>query len=174
MKKLNFGCGGNILDGWSNHDMDVDITKSLPFPDNSTDYIFAEHVVEHTDSKEAFNFFTECYRILKKGGVLRICVPSIVRVAHKADDEYLDWLSKSGFGEGTLESAIRNLMVNHGHKTMWSDEILRFVFEATGFDYRYVNIGSSPDKNLRDLEGHWRAIGTHPAWVESIAGEGVK
>jgi predicted SAM-dependent methyltransferase len=174
MKKLNFGCGGNLLDGWSNHDMDVDITKPLPFPDNSTDYIFAEHVVEHLDSRDVFNFFSECYRILKKGGVLRVCVPSITRVAAKADDEYLYWLGSSGFGEATLDSAIRNLMVNHGHKTMWSEEILSVALQGAGFDYRYVAIGSSPDRNLCNLEGHWRVIGDHANWVESIAGEGVK
>jgi predicted SAM-dependent methyltransferase len=174
MIKRQFGCGGNKLAGWENYDAEIDATKALPFPDNSTDYVFAEHLTEHLDCKEVYGFFSECYRILKKGGTIRICVPSISRVYLYADEEYLKWLGSSGFGEATLKSAIRNLMVNHGHKTMWSDEILRFVFEATGFDYRYVNIGSSPDNNLRDLEGHWKAIGTHPAWVESIAGEGIK
>jgi len=40
MRKLNLGCGGNILDGWENHDMDLDITKPLPYDGNSIDFIF--------------------------------------------------------------------------------------------------------------------------------------
>jgi predicted SAM-dependent methyltransferase len=63
MRKLNLGCGGNILAGWENHDMDVDITKPLQYEDNSIDFIFIEHCVEHTTTPDAVRFFAECLRI---------------------------------------------------------------------------------------------------------------
>jgi predicted SAM-dependent methyltransferase len=174
MIKRQFGCGGNKLDGWENYDSEVDITKPLPFPDNSTDYIFAEHVVEHLDSREVFNFFSECYRILKDGGWIRVCVPSIARIYSYADKEYYDWLAQSGFGEGNLKSAIRNLMVNHGHKTVWSEELLQVALCGAGFSTSYAKVGESECEHFCNLEGHWKVIGKHPNWVESIVMEGVK
>jgi predicted SAM-dependent methyltransferase len=71
MRKLNLGCGGNIIAGWENHDWDVDITKPLPYEDNSIDFIFIEHCVEHTTTPDAVRFFAECLRILKDEGTLR-------------------------------------------------------------------------------------------------------
>jgi predicted SAM-dependent methyltransferase len=174
MIKRQFGCGGNKLAGWENYDCEIDATKALPFPDNSTDYVFAEHLTEHLDCKEVYGFFSECYRILKKGGTIRICVPSISRVYLYADEEYLKWLGSSGFGEAALKSAIRNLMVNHGHKTVWSEELLGAALRGVGFGTVYASVGISEDPNLHDIEGHWKAIGKHPNWVESIVMEGIK
>lgn len=45
----------------------------LPFPDQSQDYVFASHVLEHLDNP--FGTIREWYRVLKLGGHLVICVP---------------------------------------------------------------------------------------------------
>src|SRR5262249_7551150 len=79
LPKINLGCGGTRLDGWKNHDSDIDISKKLPFANDSASFIFAEHVVEHIDYYAALDFFCECRRVLAPGGVLRIAVPSIER-----------------------------------------------------------------------------------------------
>ncbi len=175
MRKLNLGCGGNIIAGWENHDMDVDITQPLPYEDNSIDFIFAEHVVEHTDSPTALRFFDECYRILKKGGVARIAVPSVSRVSLRADQQYLDWLGGSGFGEPTMRSALRNIVLNHGHKSCWSEEILDALLYAAGFDGVESHfVGHSNHHELNGIEGHGRVIGDHNNEIETIVMEAVK
>lgn len=47
--------------------------KTLPFPDESQDYVFASHVLEHIeDSQSAVE---EWFRVLRPGGYLVICVP---------------------------------------------------------------------------------------------------
>ena len=76
--KVNLGCGKNKLEGWENYDSEVDLGKKLPFDDDSIEYIFAEHVVEHLSTHEAYDFFDECFRTLKPSGVVRIVVPSII------------------------------------------------------------------------------------------------
>jgi len=175
MIKRQFGCGGNRLVGWENYDIEVDITKPLPFPDESTDRVFAEHVVEHTDSREAFGFFKECYRILKDGGRIRICVPSIDKIHNFANEDYLNWLGQSGFGKACKRSAVENLMVNHGHKTVWSYGTLAAALYGAGFNNPTFNSArQSNDPEFNDIEGHWKVIGNHNADMESIVVEAEK
>ena len=46
----------------------ADMTKKLPFADNSFDIIF--HPVSNSYIEKVEPVFKECYRILKKGGIL--------------------------------------------------------------------------------------------------------
>lgn len=75
LNKLNFCCGANHLDGWINADIECDIRKPLPHPDNSAQFIFCEHGAEHVSHREAWLFFAECWRVLAPGGVVRIAIP---------------------------------------------------------------------------------------------------
>ena len=85
MVHLNLGCGRHDIKpasaGWVNCDATahpgvdkvVDLTKPLPFADNSVDHIYLAHVFEHV-----FNWpdtLKECHRILKPGGTVFIKVP---------------------------------------------------------------------------------------------------
>jgi len=87
--KINLGSGRLNNFGWCNIDitqytdkkgkdkvdivMDVEKEK-LPFEDNSIEKIQADNVFEHLG--EGFIFaLNECYRVLKKNGVLRGIVP---------------------------------------------------------------------------------------------------
>jgi predicted SAM-dependent methyltransferase len=94
--KLNFGCGTNKLDGWQNFDAEVDIEKRLPFPDDHADFIYAEHVVEHVDYQAALRFLRRGRRVLKPGGVIRICVPSLENIWRRGDQEYFDFTAQMG------------------------------------------------------------------------------
>jgi SAM-dependent methyltransferase len=67
-----------------------DIRKDpLPFQSCSVDAINSSHVVEHLEPQAARNFYAECYRALKPGGVLRISTPD----ADLLIDKYMqgDW-----------------------------------------------------------------------------------
>jgi predicted SAM-dependent methyltransferase len=53
-----------------------DIRKDkLPFIDNSVDAIYCSHVIEHIETKHVQNMLSECYRVLRQGGCLRITCP---------------------------------------------------------------------------------------------------
>lgn len=78
MIKIQFGSGNNMLDGWDNTDLPrTDVRKRLRYKDDSVDFIFHEHMIEHLDEVDGYNFMEECFRILKEDGVMRICCPSI-------------------------------------------------------------------------------------------------
>ena len=70
IKKLHIGAGKNILKGWLNADIKaslktvyLDASKKFPFKNNTFDYIFSEHLIEHLDYKGGINMLSECYRI---------------------------------------------------------------------------------------------------------------
>ena len=60
-----------------------DCKKKLPFKNNSVDFLYTSHFVEHLKRYEAVDFLKDCFRILKLGGVLRICVPDIEKISKK-------------------------------------------------------------------------------------------
>jgi len=74
MKRLNLGCGKDYRAGWINVELDkqfradvrADISKPLPFKNNSVEEIFCKNVFERIPNP--LNFLLELKRILKKGG----------------------------------------------------------------------------------------------------------
>ncbi len=81
MKKLNLGCGSDIKKGFVNIDLysdEADIKWDLdkypyPFKDNTFDFIFASHIIEHLD--DPTRCLQELRRILKVNGDLRMIIP---------------------------------------------------------------------------------------------------
>lgn len=81
---VNLGCGTTGKPNWVNVDMAggpnvnliCDLRKRIPLADGSARGIFCEHFLEHLDYSEEVPFFiSECHRILRPGGVIRIIVP---------------------------------------------------------------------------------------------------
>lgn len=144
--KVQFGSGGNILDGWVNHDAEVDITKPLPYADNSVDFILAEHCAEHISGPDVLRFFDECRRILKSGGVLRVCVPSLFRVD---------------------KAKARDLVLNHGHLMVFYPDTLKRLLVIAGF-------GNVVETGRNEIDGHWKIIGKEQDDLETIRVEATK
>jgi predicted SAM-dependent methyltransferase len=92
--KLNLGCGGNILPEFVNIDhnnilcdvegSDIECQPDLifnigeeiyPFDNESVDIIWMCYVIEHLTMKQLFFCFEECYRVLKRGGLMAMAFP---------------------------------------------------------------------------------------------------
>jgi predicted SAM-dependent methyltransferase len=88
---LVFGCGATRYPHWtgidcyfgSAADVLLDLRRPLPFPDESTDFCFSEHFLEHLYPDEGIAHLREVARILKPGGVYRIVVPDVVKFFQK-------------------------------------------------------------------------------------------
>jgi predicted SAM-dependent methyltransferase len=137
------------VDGWKNPNVNClyDCRKSLPFPDESVRGIFCEHFFEHIDyTDEAPYFLTDCLRVLKKGGVLRLVVPD----AEKYLRAYCEgrWESLTGLrplGADHTDSyfgckyntpmELINVVFRQGHEHQFAYdfETLRFVLTRYGF-----------------------------------------
>lgn len=130
-----------MLDGFVNCDLFVNSDKvvnifevPLPWDDNSVDFIIAEHVEEHGTPPDGLRFMMECLRILKPGGVLRLCVPVV--------------------GVHLKREHARDLIINHGHLQALDRNIVITMLWAAGFDLSNIKI-----TGRSDLEGHWKVIG---------------
>lgn len=153
MSSLNvqFGSGGNILDGWKNHDQhDADINQPLPYKDGEVEMILCEHCLEHTNGPNALRFLDECHRILKPGGKLFLSVPVLDRL----DKEHS-----------------RDIVLNHGHQVPYTCDSFRAFLGTTHFtNGRRLEMDSNlenKDAELLSIFGHWRVIGHEKDDLES-------
>jgi len=112
---LNLGCGVHFDPSWVNLDftktgegvIPYDLTKGIPFSDESFEVVYHSHVLEHFTKNKGDFFISECYRVLKRNGIIRIAVPDLasiidtyVEIRNKLltnpDDRYLnecyDWI----------------------------------------------------------------------------------
>lgn len=178
MKKVNIGCGTNKLSGWENYDIELDIRKPLPFNDNSVDFYFAEHVVEHIDYKEVWNFFEEVHRTLKNGGVIRIVVPSIIKQLNSSEkpefNNYLEFYNKRGWSDKSLKGVSKSILFGHQHRSAWSEDLMVGMLKVIGFDSNVSELYHSKYEELSNLEGHWKVVGKEINDLESICVEAIK
>ena len=147
--KINLGCGGNILEGFDNRDIDTDITKRLPWDDGSVDLVLAEHVFEHIAPPEGIRFLEDCRRILKDCGTLRLCVP-VVGV-HLKREHAKDLIS----GHGHLQALDRNIVIT----MLW----------AAGFELDRIKI-----TDRSKIDGHHKVIGIQKDDAETLRVEATK
>lgn len=73
----NYSLDSMINKIYGSHILHYEITRGLPFPDATVPAIFSSHFFEHLTKVEAQALLQECYRVMKIGGIIRICVPSL-------------------------------------------------------------------------------------------------
>lgn len=54
-----------------------DIRRSLPFPADTFDAVYALHIVEHLTPEEGQAFVAEVFRVLRPGGIFRVSTPDL-------------------------------------------------------------------------------------------------
>jgi predicted SAM-dependent methyltransferase len=156
-KKLHLGCGDNPLPGWFNTDLNptrpnvatLDATKPFPFPSNSIDEIFTEHMIEHIPYTDAISMLKECYRVLQPGGKVRVSTPDLAFLValYKPESDvqkrYIKWSCDYWISWAPKPSSvfvINNFVRDWGHKFIFDEQTLREAFATAGF----VNIMSCP------------------------------
>ena len=139
--KLHLGCGTKKLEGWVNIDSvpecrpDVvhDITRPLPYADQTADELLAEDLLEHFDKYIRYLVFYEWTRVLKVGGKITLQVPDfktiLLRYFKFGYDNFVDFI----FGENLWESRI---YIGHfgNHKWGYSQKTLKEFVSVFGIE----------------------------------------
>ena len=121
-------------------DLCLNLSKSLPFPDNSVDMIYSSHLLEHFSYPEPLtNLLNECRRILKPEGIFSACVPNAriyaeIYLNQKKDSNiFLQHLSEIDFNSH-IDYLNHMAYMKGEHKYMFDEENLPVILKKSGFD----------------------------------------
>lgn len=131
----------------------IDIRKTLPLAEDSVDFIYCSHVLEHFEKYETVNILKECFRVLKPGGVLRVVLPDLKIMINKFSDA--EKFNRDFYGYDKDKKSILNWFIR-GHQWMYDEEsFLKLIgnefnkVKKTGF-----RSGKVPNLRELDLEVH--------------------
>jgi len=173
--RLHLGCGWNEIPGWLNTDhipvrdsiFKVDATKRLPFQDDSFEFIYTEHMIEHLQFDQFLFLLKECFRVLKKDGFIRISTPDLnflIKLFISPHDDlhvnYMNW-STSKFIPYALSATpafvINNYVRDWGHRFIYDFQALTTALAFSGFTkVMKCEIGKSQIKDFENLENESR------------------
>ena len=123
---------------WPKNAIWKDLTKKLSYATDSVDKIYSSHVLEHMQKEQGEFLLKECYRILKKQGVMRLAVPDLEFCCRR----YLQKISSSEpVGREPHDELIFNMYgaylnkKRYGahHRYMYDWPTLREILMALGF-----------------------------------------
>jgi predicted SAM-dependent methyltransferase len=167
--KLQIGGGWQRLNGWLNTDLELipgvmhmDATQRFPFKDGTFRYIYTEHMIEHVPYQKGEYMLTECYRVMRKGGVIRVVTPDLAAIVglYRHDlsfdqNEYLLWFCRTFISEGcprNAVSAINAMFRLWGHQFIYDEQTLRDAMHAAGFNtVSRCLLGHSDHPDLQNL-----------------------
>jgi predicted SAM-dependent methyltransferase len=170
VKKLQIGSGETSQTGWLDSDLMpsgkevfLDATKRFPFEDQTFDYIFSEHMIEHLSFPDGLKMLAECHRVLKQNGKIRIATPDLAFLIElqrpeksALQAEFIKWLIDSWIPEAQFyaDTFVFNYFVRAwGHQFIYDEKVLRSAFERVGFtDIKNCAIRESEEEELRGLE----------------------
>lgn len=155
---LNIGCGRNTSDAFYNLDYTWykginacwDISRGLPFHDESFQGCFSEHCLEHVSLPVFKRVVADVYRVLRPGGCFRVIVPDAEIYlngyfselnGNVAEIPYRDPLE-----EKTALMSINRIFREHGHQYAWDFNTIKIHLSEAGF----VEINRSKYREGRD------------------------
>ena len=164
---LHIGCGQNILAGFTNVDFyshrsrarvfGHDLRYPLPFQDGQFAGAFSEHALEHLRPNDGTRLLKEIHRVLQDGAVFRCVVPDLGAYVRFYRGEQLPGFEQFATGCEAIEA----LTQQHGHLSVWDEELLGRALLASGFraavrqEYR---VGQNPEL-LHDQEiRRWESL----------------
>jgi predicted SAM-dependent methyltransferase len=159
--------GWIIVDMTNNCDIFWNLSKGIPFPENSVKKIYCSHMLEHLTFNENIKFLSSCLKTLVPGGIFSACVPNarlfIEAYLNKDDFDEKKYLSCEGAYDGISKIDYINYIAYIGgaHKRMFDQDGLVGIMKKVGFSQ------SNPRKFDPTLDYSWRDL-------ESIYVEAVK
>lgn len=192
MKLLNLGCGKRFHQEWINLDFNsnskyvqkYNLNNPLPFNDESIDVIYHSHLLEHFSKCRAKEFLKECYRVLKRDGIIRVVVPDLEEIAKN----YLFYLNKAKEGDRQAKIRYEWMMLEMYDQTVreysggemlefWKQNPLseeEFIIQRVGSEVKNA-LKSIREKNLKPNKkcikksaeeiGNFRASGEVHKWM---------
>ncbi len=180
IKKLHIAAGKNYLAGWLNTDIVskdkrvvyLDATKAFPFKNNTFDYIFSEHLIEHLTYEQGRRMLCECHRVLKPNGKIRLATPDLKTFINlftndKTDikEQYIKWSTDKFLPElaklkiYSAAFVINIIFYKHGHQFIYDIRTLTDSLKQAGFkNIVRCAYGESNNEFLKGIDSHDQAV----------------
>lgn len=179
--KLHLGCGHRYIEGFTHVDIrpfdHVDYQTSVARLDavesDSVDLIYASHVLEHFGRHEYMAALSEWYRVLRRGGILRLSVPDFektvevyLREKHLNKGLQSHWGALVGGQENEFDY----------HRTVFDRSTLEESLRATGFTtVTPWNWRDTEHSHVDDYsQAHWPHMDKENGLLMSLNLEAVK
>lgn len=179
MNLLNVGCGSVFHAEWTNLDIvsnspnveAYDLRKGLPYSNTYFDACYSSHVLEHLTQDEAQHLLTECFRVLKPKGIIRLVVPDLEAIAKtylnlleeiEAGDEFIeanyDWIMLELYDQ-VVRSQTGGKMASYlSNSAIKNKEFVRSRLGAEAEIYWHPKKTNSQSSFLQ------RVLSKHPSW----------
>jgi|GEM_PF-320472 len=185
--RLELGGGPNSTKpGWINVDLaaqdglTLDLRRPLPFPDESVESIYSEHVLEHLVYPDDLSrLLAECYRVLEVGGTFTVGVPDAGRAfrAYSAGvgEFYFNkyWPSvQPRFADSSMDELNWLIYMGGVHHYMFDRQNLMLRLEETGFvdieEREFDPAIDRPDRQHQTMYVHAKKAAAVPPEVNDI------
>ena len=145
-KKVNLGCGNVYINHWYNYDyvgskyVNVhDLSKSIPLSDNSMEFTYSSHIIEHFSKEDGKKFLCEQYRILKPGGIIRIVFPDLFTLCKNYVHKY-SLYNSSNESKSDYQWAVIEL-IDQLTRCKTGGEMRKFLFKSDLSDFVKGRLG---------------------------------
>lgn len=150
-----------IIPFYSNYKFDknvkfLNIIKNFPLKDGSVDVILCSHVLEHLSYVDFHKTLHNVYRVLKRGGFIRIIVPNLNYYINNymtsdSDNPSLEFMKKTFLGYEasryeSLKSKVRYCFGSSRHLWMWDKKTLLNTLKTINFSK--IKAVNEEDNNL--------------------------
>jgi predicted SAM-dependent methyltransferase len=161
----------------------MDATRRFPFADETFQYIYSEHMIEHVPYEKGTYMLRECCRVMRRGGAIRVITPDLSAILglHSRDlsaaqERYLLWFCQTFVPERAPSAvfAINSMFRLWGHQFIYDKQTLADAMRLAGFNsVTRLPISQSHHPDLQNLVNEQR----YPEGLlnfESVALEGIK
>jgi predicted SAM-dependent methyltransferase len=131
---------------WSGNVKWMNITRRFDYEDNSVDAVYSSHTIEHLTYNEAAFVFSETFRVLQPGGIIRIIVPDFAQTVNnylnnRKQAPHLaakNFLNDTFYFEIPIPHSLPGLVKyyfkrKNNHHFLYDEEGLRYQLSNAGF-----------------------------------------
>ncbi len=157
------------MPGWVNVDYNpdfqpevvADLNETFPFESGTVDFIHSEGCLCQFDLQAGYHFLSECFRILKQGGVMRLLTPDLRQLVGRyvdgvenGDNTLVDlWNREVGIELKTNTLAeVLNIGIRDLHNFIYDEDMLTLVLQECGFEAKKVAYQQAGPVELRGLD----------------------
>ena len=152
LTKVHIGCGKNYFPGFLNIDGNferkvdylLDVRVGLPFPNESIDFIYSCHMLEHVHVTKAISILKEWHRVLKPSGHIRLTLPDFsyaIKIAKKQAQHKTYRSFDSPLGQ-----AVDFLFCDGQHKYAYTADTIEELASQTGFSR--ITLADKVERNI--------------------------